>query len=125
MRTISRVLTKRYILEQLNYIPGGSKQFDRNVIAAYQSLRNELLYNIRMSCDIPPVLYTQLQERVDEDSKTHIENYETKLISTTFNKVQDKASIQIPTLDEYIKATKQYLLHGIYQMLYVVDQPNQ
>ena len=99
-------LTKRYVLEQLNYIPGGSKQFDRNVIAAYQNLRNEFLHDIQMSSDIPPVLYTQLQESISEDCKTHIENIRRNLLTTTFHKVQGKASIQIPSLDNILNATK-------------------
>jgi predicted GIY-YIG superfamily endonuclease len=99
-------LAKRYILEQLNYIPGGSKQFDRNVVAAYQTLRHELLFDMPISSDIPPVLYTQLQDEIPEDCKIHIETARKKLLQTTLCKIEGKTTLQFPLLDNFLNATK-------------------
>ena len=68
----AKQIAKSYILEQLNYVPGGSKQFDRNVIAAYQTLHNVLLNETAITSEIPPVLYTQLQDMVADDCKNYI-----------------------------------------------------
>lgn len=99
-------LTKRYILEQLNFIPGGSKQFDRNIIAAYQTLQNELLLDIPISFEIPPVLYTQLQDTVTKNCKVHIESTKQKLLDTTLCKIKLKSTMQLPLLKELLEATK-------------------
>ena len=99
-------LLKKYIIEQLNYIPGGSKQFDRNVIAAYQALQNEVLLNVPLHAETPPVLYTQLQHEVSEDTKLYIKTLRKRVLNTTLIKLQAKSTIQLPSLDELLQATK-------------------
>ncbi len=101
-----KVLAKRYILEQLNYIPGGSKQFDRNVIATYQTLKNLLLIDTPNAMELPPVLYTQLQHSIDMDCKNYLKNMKKRLIDTTINKIEKKCSIVLPNKNDLLTATK-------------------
>ncbi len=99
-------LLKRYILEQLNYIPGGSKQFDRNVIAAYQTVRNHLILDIPISTNIPPVLYTQIQNTIGEDCIEYLKTMRKTLIKTTFQKIIGKSTIQLPSCEDLLKSSK-------------------
>ncbi len=101
-----KLLAKRYILEQLNYIPGGSKKFERNVIVSYQTLRNNLLFESAISTELPPVLNTHLQNAISKDCKEYIQSMRVRLIQTTINTISTKATIDTPSSDDIIKATK-------------------
>lgn len=57
------LLVRRYILEQLLFIPGGTVMFDRLCIAAYHSMRAALLEDDINSMDSPSYLYSSLQVR--------------------------------------------------------------
>ncbi len=99
-------LARRYILEQLNYIPGGSRKFERNVIAAYQTLKYNILFERAMSSEMPPMLHTQLQTTISNECKQHIEAMKLRLIKTCISKISTKTTIQIPSYNDFIQSTK-------------------
>ena len=55
-----QLLTKRFILEQLLFVPGGTMAFDRMSVAAYNLIRSALLDNCLGSIEVPSYLYTSL-----------------------------------------------------------------
>ena len=60
-------LIGRYIVEQLVFLPGGAKQFDRHVVAADRVLRQCLLHGELAVDEIPASLYTHIM--VEQDKK--------------------------------------------------------
>lgn len=100
-------LARQYILEQLNFIPGGSKQFDRNVTAAYQTLKNLLILDTPIAMEMSPVLYTQLQESVDSECKKYLYSIKHRLLDTTIKKMSSKVSVELPLLQELMNCTKE------------------
>ena len=54
-------ILKRYILEQLMYLPGGTKSFDYYCLTAASVLEEALLRNQLPCDDLSPCLYTQLR----------------------------------------------------------------
>jgi len=59
-------ITKRYIAEQLFFIPSGTKTFDRYAVAGFQSIRTALLESSILSFDMPSFLYTSLVNAADQ-----------------------------------------------------------
>lgn len=59
-------ITKRYIEEQLFFIPSGTRTFDRYAIAAYQAVKVALTENRTVSFDMPSFLYTSLVRTADQ-----------------------------------------------------------
>ncbi|MFM7978013.1 MAG: hypothetical protein ACKPKO_01745, partial [Candidatus Fonsibacter sp.] len=61
-------ITKRYIKEQLLYIPSGTKTFDRYCSIAFHTIKAALLESTRISFDMPSFLYTSLVEAANEQT---------------------------------------------------------
>jgi hypothetical protein len=58
-------LLRCYVVEQLTYIPGGSRKFDSYLVAANSALQQGLLQGTLPLDDIPPCLYTHVQQETD------------------------------------------------------------
>ena len=51
-------LVRKYILEQLLFLPGGTKSFDRHMLTAYCALRDAIVNNALPVEGMPGCLYT-------------------------------------------------------------------
>lgn len=60
------VILKRYITEQLLFVPASTKGFDRFVVQAKEILENALVLNRLVVHDIPSCLYTTLVEETNK-----------------------------------------------------------
>jgi predicted GIY-YIG superfamily endonuclease len=93
-------LTKRYILEQLKNQPGGSSQFDRHCVAAFQAF-NELIVHDRIASDgLPPVLYTHLRQVTIEEIESSLREFSTVTMACVLSQVSDLKFDNLPTLEE-------------------------
>ena len=59
-------ITRRFITEQLLFVPGGTMAFDRYCVAAYELLHATLLENSMATTDVPSYLYTTLVEGAND-----------------------------------------------------------
>ena len=63
-------LVRRYILEQLLLLPGGTKSFDRHMLTACCALRDAAVNNALPIEGTPGCLYTALCHEADEKFKS-------------------------------------------------------
>jgi hypothetical protein len=75
-------LTRRYICEQLVFLPGGTRQFDTHVVAAHQTLRAIFLHNMLPINHLPSALYTKIRDTVSDKAKKHVQNMKENQIKT-------------------------------------------
>ena len=81
-------LTKRYILEQLIFLPKGTFLFDTYVVQSFQALRLMILDNLSSPSLSPSYLYTSLIEKATEEIIDDTRRWKTKLydmLSTIHN----------------------------------------
>ncbi len=98
-------LMRRYIREQLVFLPGGSQQFDRFVVAAHGAFTECLLHDRFPVHDMPSVLYTKLIRRSDKKSEDFIKECHTCLCKTTLEILQRAELEDLPVLEELLQAT--------------------
>jgi hypothetical protein len=98
-------IARRYILEQLVYLPGGSKQFDRNVVAAYQTLTQALVHDTLPINELPSALYTKVRDRASEASKAHMRQMKEALVNTTVADLREKGLVGLPTAEDLLGCT--------------------
>ena len=55
-------LVRRYVMEQLLFMPGGTQMFDRLCVAAHSVLTSTLLQDEMPIFEMPSVLYTSLRQ---------------------------------------------------------------
>ena len=99
-------LIGRYIVEQLVFLPGGAKQFDRHVVAADRVLRQCLLHGELALDEIPASLYTHIM--AEQDKKTHASLLSArKFLATTILKDLGNAKMMpLPgSVDDVVKAS--------------------
>jgi AAA domain len=92
-----RVLTKRYIVEQLVFLPGGSRQFDKHVVAAHQTLYQALIHRQLPLEGMPPALYTHLAAVSDAKAQEHMRKLRTALAEATVKELRGKQIANMPT----------------------------
>jgi len=61
-------ITKKYIEEQLFFVPSGTRTFDRYTIASFQVIKGALLESRQISFDMPSFLYTSLVTTANQHS---------------------------------------------------------
>ena len=71
---------RRYVLEQLVYLPGGSRQFDRYLAGAYHALRECFLHDDMATQELPPSLYTKIHSTTDKKTKKHMLDMRIQLV---------------------------------------------
>ena len=95
-------IARSYVTQQLMSLPGGTKQFDRNVIAAYQALRSSVLHD-RIECnEMPSVLYTHTQLEASEKQTKHLRETKEKLARIVLTDLRNKGFTDLPPYDELI-----------------------
>ena len=101
-----RLLTKRYIIEQLVFLPGSTRQFDKHVIAAHQTLHQALINRHLPLNEMPPALYTHLVAVSDANARNHMRKLRTSLCETAVNELRKKNVAHMPTeCNSLIEAT--------------------
>ena len=74
-------LLKKYILEQMKFLPGGSVSFSNRIIAAYESIHS-LVMEDRADClNFPCVLMSSLTEKTETSIKTFITETQIRLFN--------------------------------------------
>jgi len=91
-------LTRRYIVEQLVYLPGGSQQFDKFVLAAHRTLRHALLFNNIAVSELPPALYTRLRLQTTKEAMKHLADCRTTVLRTVTNNLTEAGFDGLPEL---------------------------
>ena len=109
-------LTKRFIMEQLLFVPGGTMMFDRFCLAAYEAIRAALLEDSTAACDVPSYLYTSLVEQANESALSFDEEMKDNLATTS------SMLPNTPSKEEFKKASKQYPLDWHPNMIRMSDQ---
>jgi len=109
-------IVKKFVMEQLLYVPGGTLMFDRYCVAAYDTIKSALLSESLVCCDVPSFLYTSLLE--DANKSTYLIHQEmksdlAKSLSTLPN---------IPTVSELMKCTKNEILQWKPEMIQMENQ---
>ena len=84
-----RSLARRYVLEQLVFLPGGSQQFDRFLAAAYRTLRHCLIHDAIVIDELPPALYTHLQAKTCAAIEMHLNSCKETLLLTVLKNLSD------------------------------------
>ena len=80
-----------YIVEQLDFMPGGTPKFDRHLLNAYGTLRRGILGESMTEIDsLPPALYMQLQHETSEKVKKHMEDTHQMIAETMLGDLKGK-----------------------------------
>ena len=78
-------LTRRFIMEQLLFVPGGTYPFGKYSVMAYRAINNALLTDTTTCCDVPSFLYTSLVEQANETALKYQEEIRESLASYVCN----------------------------------------
>jgi hypothetical protein len=100
-----QTIMKRYIQEQLHFIPSGTMSFDKYVIAAKYSIQRSLLENTINDVDLPSCLYTSLFQNANELCKTYNHKFRTNITTKLCENI-DPDAYRGFTVDDFINATK-------------------
>ena len=92
-------ILKRYILEQLVFMLGGSEKFDCYLMSAYNALRQVIMGEDMPINGIPPSLYTKLQHDVLEQVKRHICTMQQSVINMTLMDLTKKGFTTLPSME--------------------------
>gem|GEM_PF-6457593 len=85
-----KCLVRSYVTSQLQHMPGGTRQFDRMLVASYVGLRGLLIDNTIVSEGIPPCLYTTLRENSTQKVEQIIIDKQRALIATLLGNLQSR-----------------------------------
>ena len=78
-------LTRRFIMEQLLFVPGGTYSFDKYSVMAYNAIQNALLTDTTTCCDVPSFLYTSLVDQANETALKYQDDIRESLASCLCN----------------------------------------
>jgi predicted GIY-YIG superfamily endonuclease len=96
-------IMRRYVVEQLVFMPGGSYKFDKHLLCAYSALRRGILgENLEEMDSLPPALYTKLQHDTSVQIKKHIEDTHRVIAETTLADLRKKGISPLPSLQEVL-----------------------
>ena len=101
-------LTKRYVMEQLKNLPGGTPQFDRFVAAAYKAFQSALLHNQLAADGLPPYLYTHLKREASEKTEAMINSMKRVLTTVVLQTLRDAQLEDLPSLENILAARMPY-----------------
>ncbi len=102
------VLLRKYILEQLAFLPVGTRGFDHYCVVACNLIRNVLINNTLPVTELPPVLYTSLKAYTSDEVETHICQSREHIINAIETEVTSNLPANcVPSKDQLLNATKQ------------------
>jgi hypothetical protein len=106
---IERIL-KDYVLEQLVFLPGGTKTFDLFLVSGYVSLMQGLIGEYVENNVLPPALISSIRMETDQTVKKFMINSRSNLINITLNQLTKKGFKHLPSKDDLQNATKEHSL---------------
>ena len=115
---------RRYIIEQLVYLPGGSQQFDHMCIDAKRVLHNVIVNGTIPLEETPPVLQTSLVKRVNDNLFTYRNELQTTLCDTLISRLNSVNSITIPSRNAILNATLDAPIHNQIQIQHDTNVQN-
>jgi predicted GIY-YIG superfamily endonuclease len=102
---------KRYVQEQLLYVPGGTKMFDRLLVACYTVLYETLVEGRTPLLELPSVLYTSLRQVTSDNIKNYIDERRLVLATVTVDDLKrDAAHRGVLAAATIAECTKQTVL---------------
>ena len=93
-------ITRRYILEQLYFLPGGSQMMNRCTVAAHGCLYQAIVNNALALFELPPALYTKLQVQLDEKIIKHINESRETIITQVVNDLHKVGITGMPSIQQ-------------------------
>jgi predicted GIY-YIG superfamily endonuclease len=103
-----RALVKKYVMEQLLFMPGGTQMFDRLCIAAHSVLMSTLINDELPIDEMPSVLYTSLRQETEEKVERDIANKRLLLAKVSIAAVRPVTAIRnVPEAEELAVCSKQ------------------
>jgi hypothetical protein len=101
-------LVRRYVMEQLLFMPGGTQMFDQLCVVAHSVLTSALLQNEMPIHEMPSVLYTSLRQETTEQVERTIQNRREILAGVLVSTVSPVMAIRnVPHAEELAACTKQ------------------
>jgi hypothetical protein len=102
-------LVRRYVMEQLLFVPGGTQMFDRLCVAAHSVLTSALLLDELPIHEMPSVLYTSLRQETTEQVERAIQGRREILASVSVSTIGPVRAIRnVPhDAEELAACTKQ------------------
>ena len=98
---------RRYIVEQLVHLPGGTKMFDRLCVSAYFVMYEAMVRGNIVLQEMPSVLYTSLQVATCEKVRTKMLDLRKNLAAVTLADLRrDVAHADLPSADVIAACTK-------------------
>jgi predicted GIY-YIG superfamily endonuclease len=99
-------LVEKYVIQQLVYLPGGSKQFDRCCVECFRCISSSILRDEICIDDLPPVLFTALNRKADEEANDAICTNRESLVDSMLASLGGIPSIHnLPTKSSLLSAT--------------------
>ncbi|CAB9511975.1 hypothetical protein SEMRO_512_G157630.1 [Seminavis robusta] len=95
-------VTKTYLLKQLQHLPGGTRQFDRMLLAANKAFHNLFFDNTLAAQGLPPALYTKLIDETTKKVRKQIQNMTQSMCKCLLATLQATNIAGLPELDKLI-----------------------
>ena len=103
-----RNLIKRYVMEQLLFMPGGTQMFDKYCVLAHSVFTSALLSDELPIHELPSVLYTSLRRETTEKVEKEIQTIRETLAKVSVSTVGPVSAIMnVPQEEELAQCTKQ------------------
>ena len=109
-------IVRRFIMEQLLFVPGGTMAFDRYCVVAYEVLYAALIENFIVTTDVPSYLYTALVEEAT-NTTLHFHNQLRGNLAWALSHFPN-----VPSKEALDEATKKKPLDWSPEMVHLQDQ---
>ena len=94
-------ICKRYVSEQLLFLPAGTKTFDMNLSYAKKTIQSAIRDNKLHACEIPSCLFTSLQRTANAAIEQSIKDNKKNIIIAIKNVIPS-----LPSIDELMSTSK-------------------
>ena len=95
-------IMEKYVRLHLLYQPGSTAAFDRQLVAAYKTLRGTLIDNDFEHSEMPSVLYSRLRDQCDENIKQFLLKSKNDIARTLH---RDMVQSSIPNVPDLVSIT--------------------
>ena len=91
-----RNLTRRYVLEQLVFLPGGTYAFDKHLVQAYQVFTTVLVDEEMPYCEVPAGLYTHVRLSTEKGCEAYLQQAREHLCDVLYLDVKSTGMFDMP-----------------------------
>ena len=96
-------LTRRYVLEQLVFLPGGTYSFDKNVVEARRVLQAVLVDETMPISETPAGLYTHVRQATEKSCRKHLDEIRDHLCEVMWDDVNSTGMFVMPCTKQSLK----------------------